>query len=579
MIDRDKIIELYVAMFQRAPSKAEVDYWYNDSITHQYSQTQLAENMVNGAIYATKAYDLGDLYPDYANLDLNNYDSIKNVIESVYKTLFDKSYESDPQGIDYWAHTVYDHTKTLGEAILDIVNVALDIPQHPDMWQQYYLDHGYSQDYFNDALKAAQTYTNRVQASKEIADSVDSIDTDDSTRLKEDVQTMQAVVSKIKTQDDIQALKTQLDSSSDKLSAVSAFAGVAPTMDSSQMYAIQGDTLYLNVAYSDIYDLSDVDLSQIKYVIGTNNDDNIKLNPSATGLVVDTKDGFDVVMGAGDNVYKITDRGSVVYTSDASISDDDLVFSDGYVDNMKPHFFVTLDPNNGDISKLDMSAQSENGMWIVGRDGMYDDMSGTNQNDQILINAGADRVDALGGDDYIVLKANDMIESATLATGAGEDYVFFESWISDIHHVSILDYDYDHDKILLNKNAFALGSAPTVSTLSVYDRIRDTSDTISALKAGNISDDVALYVVKSGNDYGIDENGCSDVIDLNGDNTDASAALVMYEDGNNITVFYVDNKNEANLSDDNILCSFSVDNIDNIDVNALIYIYDGEQYL
>ncbi|NPA55290.1 MAG: hypothetical protein GXO40_02905 [Epsilonproteobacteria bacterium] len=473
MISQDKIIELYVAMFQRAPSKAEVDYWYNDSVEHDYTETQLAQNMVNGAIAATKTYNLTDLYPSYANLDLSDYDSIKSVIESVYQTLFDKDYNDDPSGIDYWASTVYNGDKTLGEAILDIVNVALDIPTHPDTWREYYLDHGYSEDYFDGALNAAKTYINRVEAAKEIANSVDSIDLSNQTQLKEDIQTMKDVVVKIKDQDDINSLKEKLDEGMNGIKTFVADDSSVDNIDNTestdsvntQYFTISNGILQLTTPAVRLGTFDDFDFSGIKQIIGTNEDDWFVIPSEAS---VDDK--IDVDLQAGNDTIEIPAVGFRIDGGDGvdivsfdtdvvNLSDDDLVNVEDVRILADDRFDLTH------TQTFDLSNQSENNLSIFVCSSHEVTATTTHQDDTVYVCGGSEYIDPAypdyiqtGGDVVYTLDGDDKIYVKNgyrndIFTGAGADTVYITS--KDAKETSIdVDplFEIGKDKIVLNTN-------------------------------------------------------------------------------------------------------------------------------
>jgi len=474
MISKDKIIELYVAMFQRAPSKAEVEYWYNDSINHNYTEKQLAENMVNGAIAATKNYNLADLYPSYANLDLSNYDSIKNVIESVYQTLFDKTYNDDPNGIDYWTNAVYSNEKTLGEAILDIVNVALDIPKNPDYWRDYYLQNGYSEDYFNGALKAAETYINRVEAAKEIANNIDSINLNDPNKLKEDIQTMKNVVLKVKNENDVNKIKEKVN---DGLDGIKAFIdNEVGESSNSQYFTIENGTLKLITPQVKLGTFNNFDFSGITKILGTDENDWFVI-PS--DVKVDNK--IEVDLKAGDDFVEIPAVGFSIDGGDGR----DIVSFDTDVANLSDEDLVNVEEvriipdSRFDLTHMqtfDLTNQTEENLNILicSRNEVY--AKATNQDDVIYVCGGYEYIDPAypdfireGGDIVYALDGNDKIYvkdgyQNDIFTGSGEDTIYITS--KDSKNTSIDTdslFEIGKDKIVLNTNEKAFNFSEDIN--------------------------------------------------------------------------------------------------------------------
>jgi hypothetical protein len=113
----DLIYKLYIALFERAPEKDGVDYWYKELIKNNFDYSLIANDMINAAS------NYSSIYPQYKDIDLNNYNSIKPIIENVYKILFNKTYDDDPSGIDYWTNDVIKY-KDLGSVVTNIIKVA-----------------------------------------------------------------------------------------------------------------------------------------------------------------------------------------------------------------------------------------------------------------------------------------------------------------------------------------------------------------------------------------------------------------------------------------------------------------------
>jgi serralysin len=113
----DKIYKLYIALFWRAPEKDGVDYWYKELVKNNFNYSLIADEMIKAAS------KYSSFYPQYTNVNLNDDNSIRQIIENIYKILFNKTYEDDPNGIDYWVNDVIKY-KDLGEIVINIIKVA-----------------------------------------------------------------------------------------------------------------------------------------------------------------------------------------------------------------------------------------------------------------------------------------------------------------------------------------------------------------------------------------------------------------------------------------------------------------------
>jgi len=84
MVTKDNVVKLYIALFQRIPSESEINYWKTMTNENNLDAVSLANTMIKSAKDATHMFGLEDLYPQYANYDSNNPESIKKIIETVY---------------------------------------------------------------------------------------------------------------------------------------------------------------------------------------------------------------------------------------------------------------------------------------------------------------------------------------------------------------------------------------------------------------------------------------------------------------------------------------------------------------
>ena len=103
-LTQEDISKLYVAIFNRASEGEGNLYWQT-----QGSLAEVADKML--ATDDAKEY-FGDALNDN-----------KAFIEWIYKNTFSKSYEDDPEGIDYWTEKLL-HGESRGQVVADIVTAA-----------------------------------------------------------------------------------------------------------------------------------------------------------------------------------------------------------------------------------------------------------------------------------------------------------------------------------------------------------------------------------------------------------------------------------------------------------------------
>ena len=148
------IVALYIAMFDRAPEKEGLDYWLKEANSGK-SLAEIANEM------AAAAKQFPDMYPQYANYDPNDPDSVKAVINKVYKILFNKDATTDPDGVNYWVNEITSGKMDLGTAIVTLEKAAMD--------------------YLNDdkdpaAKAAAEAFENKIKVAEKVADTLQSAD-------------------------------------------------------------------------------------------------------------------------------------------------------------------------------------------------------------------------------------------------------------------------------------------------------------------------------------------------------------------------------------------------------------------
>ena len=151
----DFIYKLYIALFQRAPEKEGVEYWYKELIKNNFDYSLIANEMISAASNYS-------FYSQYKNIDFNDFDSIRDIIESIYKILFGKSYEDDKEGIDYWSEDVIKY-KNLGSVVVNIIKVA-DMIANKEIKSD------------EETFKYALAFENRVEVSKYVSQKYKTFD-------------------------------------------------------------------------------------------------------------------------------------------------------------------------------------------------------------------------------------------------------------------------------------------------------------------------------------------------------------------------------------------------------------------
>ena len=211
MITKDQVTKLYIAMFQRAPSESEVDYWYNTAEQNNLDTIGLANTMLQAAKDATHMFGLENLYPQYANYDPNNPDSIKNIVDTVYQTLFNKDAAIDPEGVQYWTNEVVENGKSLGEVVVAMEKAAEDIAAHPEKYEDKF-----DPQTLEEAVNAAKAFEAKVEAAKEIATEIKNVKTD-----SQSLEELKNVIKQIHSHNDIEKIKNEVDILKEKVEDLS----------------------------------------------------------------------------------------------------------------------------------------------------------------------------------------------------------------------------------------------------------------------------------------------------------------------------------------------------------------------
>lgn len=179
---RENIIKLYIAMFQRIPSKEEIDYWYSSADKNglikdnKLNVVKLANTMIDAAINSVKMYHLEDIYPQYVDYNPDNIDSVKNVINSIYQTIFNKNYIQDPAGVQYWTDKIIKDGNSLGKVVVTMENVAEDLKNNPDKYKNIF-----TPEELQEALKAVDAFNLKVQAVEKISEDLPNVKIDSKT--------------------------------------------------------------------------------------------------------------------------------------------------------------------------------------------------------------------------------------------------------------------------------------------------------------------------------------------------------------------------------------------------------------
>ena len=209
---KDDIVKLYIAMFQRIPSQSEIDYWYSSANQNglikgdKLDTIHLADTMADAAKNAVVSYNLEDIYPQYANYNPSNENSVKAVINSVYQTIFNKDETKDPAGVQYWTDKIVKDHQSLGEVVVSMENAAEDIAKNPDKYKN-----SFSPDELQNALKAVEAFNTKVDAAEEISQELPNVKVDSNT-----LQELQNLVKEIDNDNSKQVVLTYVQDHKDQ---------------------------------------------------------------------------------------------------------------------------------------------------------------------------------------------------------------------------------------------------------------------------------------------------------------------------------------------------------------------------
>ncbi len=166
MVPEEDVAALYIAMFNRAPEGEGLESWYKAALENDWGLAELAESMLLAAQQVVSSnVDYMLFYPQYVEINPNDPNNVRDIIETVYETLFDKNYINDPEGIDGWVYNVTSGNQSLGQAIASIEIVAKDIALGKIPADA-------------DTFKAAKTFLSRIDAALIVAEYINTFDED-----------------------------------------------------------------------------------------------------------------------------------------------------------------------------------------------------------------------------------------------------------------------------------------------------------------------------------------------------------------------------------------------------------------
>ena len=184
MINKRDIVKYYIAMFDRIPDKQSVDDWYNNAIENNWDEKQLVSSLLNAAVDVVNSDNgLKTLYPQYINYKSDDSLSVRKVIESVYKSLFDKDYQKDPNGIDHWVNQIIDKKMDISDAIVNIEHFTEDVYTNKINLN----DFNYTKSEITQLDQSVETFESRVKYADIVYPIVNNTDTDKIRFLQEDI--------------------------------------------------------------------------------------------------------------------------------------------------------------------------------------------------------------------------------------------------------------------------------------------------------------------------------------------------------------------------------------------------------
>lgn len=620
MISKDQVIKLYIAMFQRAPSESEVDYWYKTAEQNNLDTIGLANTMVKAAKDATNMFGLEDLYPQYANYNPNNPNSIKEIINSVYQTLFNKDESQDPAGVNYWTDEIVKDGKSLGEVIGALENAAEDIAAHPEKYADKF-----DPKTLEEAVNAAKAFEAKVDAAKEIATEIKNVKTD-----PQSLEELKNIIKEIKHKNDIDKMKEQINSLKEKVevsnkkvidgASTGHVLNIKQNMDlsNSKLENINTINLYANATInaSDIANLSKENKGNINInflsngatltISGIN-----KLNSeSASNLLSVLNSNFSLGNNVQYGIIQTEKINGVNYKTEVINKNGKAVLMNvSSEDNgVNQDIKAAFNDHNlmADVHGMCNLKGSEGDDLIIG---VKSDIKGENGDDIILVPSGANRTtfeDPQEGDKVyvfkdaqVVLKTDNNIDAAKIVSknsngmieivGNDNDNILkapntkgnFINFIPHKGNDTIIlgnqksEIEFDLTKgdknIVENFNlndVFGISSPKEkiiINNNPLYEQVMQkldvSKDSIVLDKGFNI-----IYDSKN-NLYpkNLTSNEVANFLNKIGAKANKNDKFyIMISDGNNSAVFYVDNNNDNHVSSDELYKNIEFKNFNNL---------------
>lgn len=184
MITKRDVVKYYIAMFDRIPEKEAVDHWYSEAIKNNWSEKDFVSNLFNTAVsVVNNNKSIQDIYPQYVNFNNKDLHSVISVIEGIYKSLFDKSFKDDPDGIVNWTIKIISNQTDMADAIISIEHFAENVHDGKIDLKQL----NYSDEDIKKVEEAVNTYYSRVNFAYEASEVIDKIKVnDDSLKILQD---------------------------------------------------------------------------------------------------------------------------------------------------------------------------------------------------------------------------------------------------------------------------------------------------------------------------------------------------------------------------------------------------------
>lgn len=135
LVNHLDVAELYVAMFQRVPEYNGFAYWLATAWENRWNKNTLAKEMAKAAVNLVTVNPLyHPSYPQYVGIDINNLNMEQAiaVVSKMYEVLFNKSYQEDPKGVEYWADLIANKKMDFGVVVSGMLEAAKDYLNSPD---------------------------------------------------------------------------------------------------------------------------------------------------------------------------------------------------------------------------------------------------------------------------------------------------------------------------------------------------------------------------------------------------------------------------------------------------------------